>query len=226
MDNFSYEDKSEELEEILAKYRPKWQLDALAWLDYDDVCQIIRTHIWNKWHLWDQSRPFKPWVATVISRQMMNLVRNNYSNFARPCLKCPFFMGADGCGFTKSGLQDEECDVFAKWRKKKEKAYNLKLALPIEEGGHLGESFIEDEIDFDKAEKRMHNAVMSQLSGKHLEIYKMLFVENMEEAEIAKIYGFKKDSSKRKSVRYKQISNLKKRFYEMAKKALNEGDII
>jgi hypothetical protein len=157
---------------------------------------------------------------------MINLVRNNYSNFARPCLKCPFFQGADGCGFTKSGLQDEECELFAKWKKKKEHAYNLKLALPIEEGGHLGESFIEDEINFEKSEQKVHQAVMSQLSGKHLEIYKSLFVDHIEEEEIARIYGFKKDSSKRKTVRYKQLCNLKKRFYEMAKAALQEHDIL
>jgi RNA polymerase sigma factor (sigma-70 family) len=226
MSNYTYEDKSSELEEILSKYRSKWQLDALAWLDYDDVCQIIRTHIWKKWHLWDQARPFKPWAAMVISHQMMNLVRNNYSNFARPCLKCPFFMGSDGCSFTQSKIQDSECEIFAKWQKKKQKAYNLKLALPIEEGDNLGECTIQDEINFEKSEIALHNAVTSQLSGKHLEIYKLLFIENMEDSEIAKIYGFKKDSSKRKTVRYKQLCNLKKRFYEMAKKVLQEQDIL
>ena len=226
MDNLTYEDKSDELEEILSKFRSKWQLDALAWLDYNDVCQIIRTHIWKKWHLWDQSKPFKPWAATVVSHQMMNLVRNNYSNFARPCLKCPFFMGSDGCGFTKSGTQDVECELFAKWKKKKERAYNLKLTLPIEEGKSFGEYLMEDDINFEKAEKKMHDAVMVQLSGKHLEIYRLLFVENIEESEIARIYGFKKDSSKRKTVRYKQLCNLKKRFYEMAKKVIQEQDIL
>lgn len=226
MSNLTYEDKSAELDEILAKYRPKWKLDALAWLDYSDVCQIIRMHVWKKWHLWDQTRPFKPWAAMVISHQMMNLVRNNYSNFARPCLKCPFFMGSDGCGFTKSGIQDQECEIFAKWKKKKEQAYNLKLALPIEDGGHLGESLMEDNIDFGKAEKKMHKHVMAQLSGRHLEIYKLLFIENMEDSEIAQIYGFKKDSSKRRTVRYKQLCNLKKRFYEMAKQVLKDEDIL
>lgn len=226
MDKFSYEDKSEELNELLARCRHKWQLDALAWLDYDDVCQIIRLHIWKKWPLWDQNKSFKPWAATVISNQMMNLVRNNYSNFARPCLKCPFFQGSDGCGFTKSGIQDQECELFAKWKKKKERAYNLKLALPIDEGKALGESFIEDNINFEEAEQKIHNAVMKQLSGRHLEIYVMLFVEHREESEIAEIYGFKPDSSKRKTVRYKQLCNLKKKFIEMAKNALNEQDIL
>lgn len=110
--------------------------------------------------------------------------------------------------------------------KEKEQAYNLKLALPIEDGGHLGESLMEDNIDFGKAEKKMHKHVMAQLSGRHLEIYKLLFIENMEDSEIAQIYGFKKDSSKRRTVRYKQLCNLKKRFYEMAKQVLKDEDIL
>jgi hypothetical protein len=158
---------------------------------------------------------------------MMNLVRNNYSNFARPCLKCPFFQGSDGCGFTASGIQDEQCELFAKWKKKKEKAYNLKLALPIDEcGSHLGDFFIEDNIDFEKSASKLHSKVMDQLTGKHLEIYRLLFIDHKDETEIAKIYGFKKDSSKRKTVRYKQLCNLKKRFYEMAQKVLKDEDIL
>ena len=44
----AFEDKREDLDQLLLKYRPKWQLSALAWLDYDDVCQIIRLHVYNK----------------------------------------------------------------------------------------------------------------------------------------------------------------------------------
>ena len=89
----AFEDKREDLDQLLLKYRPKWQLSALAWLDYDDVCQIIRLHVYNKWHLWDQSRPFKPWASMIISNQIKNLIRNNYTSFANPCLRCQYNMG-------------------------------------------------------------------------------------------------------------------------------------
>ena len=124
MSDLKFEDKSEDLDNLFLRYRAKWQLNALAWLDYEDVCQIIRLHIYKKWSLWDQRRPFKAWASTVISHQIKNLVRNNYSNFPRPCLKCPHYLGHDSCAWTKSGTQDFECELMAKWKKKKEKLLN------------------------------------------------------------------------------------------------------
>jgi len=226
MSNLTYEDKSAELEDILVKYRAKWQLDALAWLDYSDVCQIIRFHIFKKWHLWDQERPFKPWAAMVASHQIKNLIRNHYSNFTKPCLRCEHNLGGDGCAISKNGLQNEQCAMYAKWKKKKESAYNLKLALPIEDNSCLGESFIEDNIDFEKAEKKLHLLVLEQLNEKHKKVYTMLYIDNLDESVVAKHFKFKRDSSKRKTVRYKQISNLKKKFFEIAKTILKEEDVI
>lgn len=226
MSDFVYEDKSDDLEEILSKYRSKWHLDALAWLDYSDVCQIIRIHIFEKWHLWDQKRSFKPWAAMVISNQIKNLIRNNYSNFAKPCLKCDHNMGGTGCATNKSQIQDGECGIYAKWQKKKERAYNLKLALPIDGNFPMGEVKMEDNINFDKSETRLHELIALRLNEKHRKVYHMLYVENVDEAEVARIFKFKKDSSKRKTIRYKQINNLKKKFYAIAKDILQEEDIL
>jgi RNA polymerase sigma factor (sigma-70 family) len=226
MNNFTYEEKNEELEELLKKYRAKWQLDAISWLDYDDVCQMIRLHIFKKWHLWDQDRPFKPWAAMIISNQMKNMIRNNYSNFAKPCLKCPFYLGGDSCSFTKNGKQNSECDSYSKWQKKKEKAYNLKLPLPMEDGLFLGETYIEDNFNYDSAQNKLHSLVMNELNEKHKIVYKMLYIENYSEEQIAVFFKFKADSSKRKTIRYKQINNLKKKFYEIAINVLKNNDIL
>jgi len=35
--NEEFDSQREDLDELLKKYRPKWQVSALAWLDYDDV---------------------------------------------------------------------------------------------------------------------------------------------------------------------------------------------
>lgn len=226
MSNFSFEDKIVELDELLSKYRAKWQLNALSWLDYDDVCQIIRLHIFNKWHLWDQERPFKPWASMVISNQIKNSIRNNYSNFAKPCLKCPHYMGAEGCSFTASGVQDEECALFEKWKKKKENAYNLKLPLPIEDGVFLGHTNHGDSFCYGSSAERLHNAVMLELCDKHKKIYEMLIIKGEKEDIVAKSFGFKADTKKRKNARYKQITNLKKKFYEMAVRIIKENDIL
>ena len=224
--NEDFDSQCESLEELLKKYRPKWQLSALAWIDYDDVCQIIRFHIYKKWHLWDQTRPFKPWASIIISNQIKNLVRNNYSSFAKPCLRCPHNMGATSCDWTKSGEQDESCPIFSKWRKKKERAFNIKLPLALEEGVATGIASIRDFVDYNASSKKLHRLVMEQLNDKHKKIYYLLYVENVDENEVAERFGFKADAAKRKKPRYKQIANLKKKFYNIALKIMNDHDIL
>ena len=223
----AFEDKREDLDQLLLKYRPKWQLSALAWLDYDDVCQIIRLHIYNKWHLWDQSRPFKPWASMIISNQIKNLIRNNYTSFAKPCLRCQYNMGGTLCDWTKSGDQDRTCADFEKWKKKKERAYNIKLPLTLDDGvATQNTSSLKDQVDYKLSSNRLHKLVMGQLSERHKAIYAMLYIDHKDETEVAKKFGFKGDSTKRKTIRYKQISNLKKKFYRIAIKIMEDNDIL
>ena len=223
----AFEDKREDLDQLLLKYRPKWQLSALAWLDYDDVCQIIRLHVYNKWHLWDQSRPFKPWASMIISNQIKNLIRNNYTSFAKPCLRCQYNMGGTLCDWTKSGDQDRTCVDFEKWKKKKERAYNIKLPLTLDDGvATQNTSSIKDQVDYKLSSGRLHELVMGQLSERHKAIYAMLYIDHKDETEVAKKFGFKGDSTKRKTIRYKQISNLKKKFYRIAIKIMEDNDIL
>ena len=223
----AFEDKREDLDQLLVKYRPKWQLSALAWLDYDDVCQIIRLHVYNKWHLWDQSRPFKPWASMIISNQIKNLIRNNYTSFAKPCLRCQYNMGGTLCDWTKSGDQDRTCADFEKWKKKKERAYNIKLPLTLDDGvATQNTSSIKDQVDYKLSSGKLHELVMKQLSERHKAIYAMLYIEHKDETEVAKKFGFKGDSTKRKTIRYKQISNLKKKFYRIAIKIMEDNDIL
>lgn len=221
-----YEDLVPQIEEILNKYRAKWQLNALSWLDYDDVCQIIRLHIYNKWHLWDQQRPFGPWASILISNQIKNLVRNNYTNFAKPCLRCPHYLGGIECGLTKSGEHDSSCSIYSNWQKKKESAYNLKLPLSLDTSIFVHDSLLDDHFEYDDKIDKIHKLVIEQLNDKHKIIYTMLFIDHSSEKEVAKKFGFKKDTSKRKTPRYKQINNLKKKFYLMAQKIIREDDLL
>lgn len=221
-----YENLIPEIEELLSKYRTKWQLNSLHWIDYDDVCQIIRTHIYKKWHLWDQERAFKPWASILISNQIKNLVRNHYSNFAKPCLKCPYYLGGEECSWTKSGEQDVSCADFSKWKDKKEAAYNLRIASSLEDASQAHDAFYHEEPDYDQKIDKIHKLVMNQLNEKHKQIYKMLYIEHIDEKHVAQKFGFKKDTSKRKTPRYKQINNLKKKFYLLAVNIIKEDDLI
>jgi len=135
-------------------------------------------------------------------------------------------MGANSCDFTKSEEQDETCPDFAKWKKKKERAYNIKLPLALEEGIATGTATIRDFVNYDDSADKLHQLVMKQLSEKHKKIYYMLYIENIDENDVAKTFGFKADSVKRKNPRYKQIANLKKKFYNIALKIMKDNDIL
>ena len=130
----TYDDYSDLIDQELAKRRKNWFLTSVAWVDFDDVCQIIRAHIYKKWPQWDQSRPIKPWINKIIGNQMKNILRNHYSNYARPCLNCPFNSDAEYslCSFTASGEQDATCPLYKKWAKGKKNAYNIKITLSLE----------------------------------------------------------------------------------------------
>ena len=56
----------------LAKRKGKWNLTSIAWMDWQDVCQIIRTHIWIKWNKYDPKKSLQPWVSTIITNQLRN----------------------------------------------------------------------------------------------------------------------------------------------------------
>ena len=81
----------------LIKRKNRWSLTSLCWMDYDDVSQIIRLHIYKKWDMYDPPKPLAPWLNRIITNQIKNLIRNNYGNYARPCLKCAASDGEDGC---------------------------------------------------------------------------------------------------------------------------------
>ena len=64
-----------------------------------------------------------------------------------------------------------------------------------------------------------------QLSRKQFTVYSLLFIENKDEEEVAKIMGYK-TSEKGRKAGYKQIKNLKKVFKQKAQEILKTEDII
>ena len=231
VEKFSYEDKYDIIEEELRKRQGKWFLTSLSWIDFDDVKQIIRTHLFKKWDQWDQERPLRPWLNRIISNQLKNILRNYYSNFAKPCLSCPFNQSGIAednttglCGFTKNGVQCAECPLYAKWEKTKKPAYDIKMAVALDShihelGGTRGSNF-----EIEKAQERLHAEMKKVLSEKNYSIYQMLFIRNIPEEEVAAELGYRTTEKGRKAG-YKQIKNLKKQFKAKAEKILNTKDI-
>ncbi|HIL25785.1 MAG TPA: hypothetical protein EYG21_00080 [Nitrospinaceae bacterium] len=230
--NDTYEAKSEVIDNEIRKRYYKWHLHAIAWFDFDDVAQIIRAHIFKKWNLWDQSRPIEPWINKIISNQLKNILRNNYSNFARPCLNCEHNQSKEQrgdqisalCALTPSGLQSNECDLFAKWEKTKKNAYDIKMPLSLEFHEYTQNTDPEDHFDISRATSSLHHRMQETLTSRHYFVYKMLFIDGISEEEIARVLGYKSNEKGRKAG-YKQIKNLKNQYKNIAKKIIKKEDI-
>lgn len=211
---YSFEEKLKEIEAALERKRSKWHLDAVTYIDYDDIKQVIMTHIYKKWHLWDQSKPIEPWLSRVVSNQFKNLLRNHYGNYANPC--------------PDQHLSDHDpltCPICTKWRQSKKSAYDIKLAVTMENHIHEIHEKTDENINLDEATIKLTAKIQNQLNSRQFQAFKMLFVQNKTEEEVAVFLGFKTNEKKR-SAGYKQIKNLKKIFQEKARKIIEENDII
>ena len=70
-----FEDYIDQIDEEIRKRKSKWTLTSIAWMDFDDISQILRIHIYKKWFLFDQDKPLGPWLNRIISNQIKNIIR-------------------------------------------------------------------------------------------------------------------------------------------------------
>ena len=224
----SYDSCFKIINEELNKRKSKWRLNAIAWMDFDDVCQKIRLHIFNKWEQWDPSRPLRPWLNRIISNQMTNLIRNNYSYFVKPCMQCPHHQGGNLCALHTT--QNSECADFSKWEKSKKSAQEIKMPLSINDNifnnGEENSPPIEiretnSYFDYDTEIESFNKKIKTQLSLIEWKIYNFIYIENKTEYETAKLMGYK-TSEKNRSPGYKQIKKIKNKIYKIAQSLVNE----
>lgn len=221
---YSFEDKIQEIDREIAKRKSKWQLKAVAWMDFKDVAQIVRIHIHNKWDLWDQNRDFLPWVNTVITHRITNLLRDLYMNIARPCVSCPANEGGDhsqGEGYCRIYTkQCNACPLYAAWEKSKKHAHDIKLPVSIENHTQDIYSIPEEHVDIQGKAAALHIRMKEVLSPIQFKIYKYLYIDGKPEEEVAKLMGYK-TSEKNRSPGYKQLKNMQKVIITKAKKIVN-----
>jgi len=204
----------------LYKRRDQWKLTSLAWMDYDDVSQIIRIHIYNKWPQYDPSKPLAPWVNKIISHQIKNLVRNNFSNYAKPCLKCSASQSENGCEIYQT--QCDRCPIYAAWCLRKRDAYNIKVPVSLEFHAHeTGESAPSNE-NLPELVDALHLKMEKELTDVQWQVYKALYIKGQDELELAKEMGYK-TSEKNRSPGYKQIKNIQKAILIKAKRCIYSG---
>ncbi len=191
-------------------------------MDFDDVSQILRIHIFKKWHLYDTKKPLNPWINRIISNQIKNLIRNNYGNYCRPCLKCAAAEAGDLCYIY--GKQSEACPLFANWSRTKKQAYNAKLPVSINDHTYEINSTEYSDIDILGVMDRISAKMKEVLKPAEWKIYQALYIEHMSEEDAATLMGYK-TNEKNRVPGYKQIKNVKKAIIKKVKRMLEDGEI-
>jgi len=218
----SFEDNISQINTEISKRRAKWNLTAISWMDFNDVSQILRIHIFKKWHLYNQKKPLAPWVNRIISNQIKNLIRNNYSNFSRPCLKCAAAENEEDCSIY--GKQCNACPLYANWERSKKNAHDTKLTVSIENHSQEVNDMPSDSMRIEDAAKSIHLKMEKTLRPIEWKVYKYLYIEGKDEEQTAKLMGYK-TTEKNRTAGYKQIKNLKKSIIIKVKKYLYNGEI-
>lgn len=218
----TFEDRFEEINFEISKRKNKWNLTALAWMDFDDVAQLLRVHIFKKWNLYDEAKPLAPWINRIITNQIKNLIRNNYGNFTRPCLRCAAAEGTDLCNIYEKQCND--CPLYAQWEKTKKRAHDAKLPLSLENHTKEIHSIPSDSYDIERAAKKLHTKMKTELKPNEWLVYKYLYIDFLEEEMVAKKMGYK-TSEKNRQPGYKQIKNIKKSIIVKVKNLLLQDKI-
>tara|TARA_Y100000004_G_C8926768_1_gene417986 strand:- start:581 stop:1264 length:684 start_codon:yes stop_codon:yes gene_type:complete len=217
-----FEDHIEQIDAEIKKRKSKWNLTALSWMDFDDVSQILRIHIFKKWHLYDPQKPLNPWINRIISNQIKNLIRNNYGNYCRPCLKCAAAESGDLCYIY--GKQSEACPLFANWMKTRKQAYDAKLPVSINDHEIEINAAEYSDIDIFALMEKLNKKMKEILKSSEWKIYKALYIDNMSEEDAATLMGYK-TNEKNRVPGYKQIKNVKKSIIVKVKKIIASGEI-
>lgn len=191
MDKTPFEERVPEIQKELNKRRNKWTLSTL---DYDDVCQIILTHIFIKYEKFDEKRGiFSHWVNRIISSQTKNILRDNLTIYSRPCiLGCIYNKGGDSCDYTKSGIQCSECRIYRNWQKKKENHFFIKQTLPLENHSQEVNSKPCDGAGTDQAKKILDEKLQKILKPLEWEMYELLYIKHLSPEDAGKKMKMKK----------------------------------
>lgn len=210
------------VEAQINRRRNRWTLTAVS---FDDLRQIILIHAFVKYHKFDPKRgPFLNWINRVITHQIRNVLRNNFTIYSRPCIQgCPFNSGGDSCSKTASGKQTNECKIYKIWEQKKLSHHNVKQTLPLENHIKEADSQPGDFIDVEAKKRIIDEKMRTKLSPKDYKIYKALYIDNIDEKEVGKTLGLKKVG--RMHAGYQKILQVKKDIVRAAKTIIDEEDL-
>ena len=170
------------INELIEKQRGKWTLTALVSFDYEDVAQIIRAHIFNKWNQYDPTYPLGPWVSRIVSNQISNLIESKYTNYTKPCMRCESAIGDNGCDIYSRQCMD--CPLYAKWMKSKGNALSTKLPVAMEDHAQEVYDLPDNGEDISIKIPKFHEIILPMLSHSEKLIYQWAYIDQKEDAEI------------------------------------------
>lgn len=207
------------IKEQIKRRRHRWRL---SYPTFEDVIQDITVHACQQYPAFDPNRGkashslemrFLRWINRLISNQMINMLRNNYSKWQRPCIKCSFNTGDDSCAKTPSRKQCEECKYFKTWKKRKEDQFNVKQTLSIEYHSQEVENQQSDFFDAAEAKTIVEPKLKERLTTLEWRVYCMLYIQHKTEAEVGKALRLKKVGKMHNG--YQRILAMKHKFKQL-----------
>lgn len=205
----------------LNKRKYKWHLTAIPSVSYEDICQIIRRHIFIKINTYDPTKSdFSHWVNTVISNQIINELRNHWGNTCSPCNFCKANEGEDLCSIytTKSVA----CPLYRKWNKSKRYAHEIKLPASLDLHSNELSEKLSESLDIDKTEKQLHAKMLEELASDSsaTQVYRLLYIEKKNDQEVCDILGYNTKNGVNR-----QFKIIQKRIINLAKKIMVNKEI-
>lgn len=203
----TFEDCYDQIVDLIKKKRKKWILNDLGHMSYEDVSQKVLIQVFEKWHLYDQSKELQPWLNKVIDNRMQNIYRDEYGMYARPCIGCVHNQGDELCSFTPSNRQCGECVNYKKWQVEKQRGFEIKLPEVYDENIH-------DSIDDSNIQNynvnKIHDQIINLLNGSDKKLYKLIFIENQKPKQVSKAMNYKQSESSANAYIKKHENRLRK----------------
>lgn len=210
------------INELIEKQRSRWTLTALVWMDWDDISQILRTHLFVKWPMYDQNKPLGPWVSVVVGNQIRNLVESKYTNYTKPCCRCEAATGDSGCSIY--GEQGRLCPLYARWMRIKGNALATKLPVSLEDHSQEVHELPDNNEDLTDKIARFHDVIIPLLTAGEQKIYQWCYIDGLEDDEV-KVLMAKAISDKVIESWPEKLKVIKFKIVEKAKQILKEEDI-
>ena len=225
----TFEESYKEIERLVDNRRAGWTYVSI--LEWKDVRQILLIKTFNKWHLYDPEKSegrLDRWLNTLITNEMRNLRRDHLLRWSRPCIgggnangkSCEYRRGEEGCLYTSSGRQCEECPLYAKWQKTRMHQLHIKSNVPLEHHAQEVNNIQEDFVDIAGIKDSVDQEMLQALTQWEKRVYRLLMIRHLTPnetcAQLEKVAkARKRPLASEEYTSYQGVLEYKRRFKDM-----------